>query len=294
MAPKQQSTDRIIIINDGWKPIIQGEIIPTLNDCRNYPKGEFLDFIHDISRALEAPDRVERNGLGDIVLRIDMSIQGVSDRRKQEIEQKMFQCVSSTLGSPAILYLVHTKDRKILEEKTIKDWLDKKFNYSEYANAVGAIYGKNGGLIASKKYFFDVHGPKAVEWGGKHYCVNQDRFEKVWNTYYLGLKDRVIELKRQFRLAQAYGKLPWKDTALGKRIGEDLVGFEKFINEETQSESSKGRPKSKESQSVFEMISTQLPKLKAAFDSIKDNAVESEKSWNLINEQLDDWSAKTI
>lgn len=289
---------RLLIINDGWNPIMKGEKVPTLevdqrNSLENLP--EFLEAISDV---LASPDRVKGDTMRDVVLRIDLETRGASREKKTEIERKLFHQIKKTTGEATrILFLVHTREnREELYPQTINRLKDKA-QAGAYSNLQGIIYGKNGGLIASKRYLINPRGVKVAEWAGEeenHYWIDEERFNKVWNTYFHSLKDRVFDLKSQFRVIEAYGDLSWKDTNLGKRIGREIQQFEQYLQEKAANPEGEEAASENSSHKVFSEIQRDVLFVKQDFDRLTMEEGSPRDTWNNINQRLSSITQKVI
>lgn len=317
MAPeKTQSIDRLMIINGKWNTIhpsededqSNGEVIPKLIIGTPEAKEKhFAQFLIDLRIACGRLDRVVGSKSVDRILRLNFVIYDFPKEETALMEAQIMEEITKLLPKvDQCLYFTHTSDRKnlTLPASTILDQYSKVI-FCEYGGGKGIIYAGEGGILGGALYANIEPGP--AKWNGeeRYFEINQDRFEKVWNIYYLFLRNRVIELRRQFLIAQAYGNRPWKDTDLRKRIEADLQEFEEFISTNTlplANDKLEGKEvdstslsdnKVKSSQSVFMNISTQLSEFKPAVKDLLNEEDSNQDSWKTINQHISIWTELT-
>ncbi len=317
MAPeKTQSIDRLMIINGKWNTIhpsededqSNGEVIPKLIIGTPEAKEKhFAQFLFELRIACGRLDRVVGSKSVDRKLRLNFVIYDFHKGKTALMEAQIIEEITNLLPKvDECLYFTHTSDRKNLTPpaSTILDQYSKVI-FCEYGGGKGIIYAGEGGILGGALYANIEPGP--AKWNGeeKYFEIDLYRFEKVWNTYYLSLRNRVIELRRQFLIAQAYGNRPWKNTDLRKRIEADLQEFEGFISTNTlplqngKSErkevesSSLSDNTAKSRQSVFLNIFNQFPEFKSAVKDLLNEEDPNKDSWKIINKYISIWTELT-
>lgn len=296
MAPeKKHRINRLIIINGKWNTLHTGEVIPTLIIGSPDAKAKYYDkFLNDVTKACNRLDRVVESKSVDRILRLNFVIYDFTEKETAQLEAEIMEKITSLLPKvDKCLYFTHSSDRESLTPPAAATMPDhySQVVFCEYGGGKGIIYAGEGGILGGALYANIEPGP--ARWNREEMCFGIDlhRFNKVWNTYYFQLRNRIIELRRQFLTAQAYGENDWKDTDLRKRIREDLQGFEEFIFSKILPEDL--TPGQSPNQSIFGLIKDQLPKVITAFESISTDPNSNKDSWETINKYINIWTKET-
>lgn len=294
---QEQPIDRLIIINGKWNTIHQsdGEVIPKLMIGTTEAKDkEYKQFFTDLEIACTRLDRVIDSMTNDRILRLNLVIYNFPEADRIQMETEICEEIKRFLPKVReCLHFTHTTDRELLPREGAQ--ILRSFSnmvFRGFGKGTGVIYGEYGGIIGGAQYANDEPGPAEWDYQEKYYRLDANRFNFVWETYFRTIKDWVHKLRRQFRILQAYGGNSWIETSLGKRIGNEIEEFEKFIKAEA-SALKNGDTTGKDYKVIFQDIKAGLPDISGALKNLAQDKNLKDNSWETINNYINIWTEKT-
>lgn len=282
--------DRLIVINDKWKfrRTSIGEVIPEYDPANDSLVSEDgiiqspPSFFQQLGKASCQLDQVGNSSSIDRVLRINLQDKGLEQEEIEELHSKFLERLFQLLPSVSkCLFLAHTRDRvgfsmssaSLVESKT-------KAIFEQYSHRVGPLYGINGGIIGGKMYFNNLPGPAKWDVENECYLLDKTRFNKVWNAYFHGIRRRLLVLKKDLRIADAYGDNSWAGSSLSIRINRELVEFKNYVSKRKDEP---GTVSVQDANNFFEVFFQNLNDLTAKLELVE-NTVDPRKSSTLWSE----------
>lgn len=299
MAPeKQQHIDRLIIINGKWNTPRKkdGEVVPTLIiGTHEAKKAHYDQFLEEIMVACERLDRVVESKSTDRILRLNLAIYDFPKDEKSRMEIEICKVITQSLPEVReCLFFTHSTDRERLEIEGCRLLKSSyKAVFHVYNKGDGVIYGDQGGIVGGAIYPNSNPGPSVWNSDGKYHCLTPERFEKVWDTYFYTPKDRILILRRTFRILQSYGATSWKQTRLGKKIGQEVKEFGEYITAELAILEGIDSPERKYLP-IFQDIDKEWTHISRLIETLANGSHPDKKSWETINNNFNSWTKATL
>ncbi|MEL6672730.1 MAG: hypothetical protein AAFR61_11085 [Bacteroidota bacterium] len=141
--------------------------------------------------------------LGDYVIPIRVSVKNLDFEDRQHIWKSLLQhwkkhWFQSKEGK-AHQFLLLCHDKQGFDQKMWPKVKIDNLHWAIFGSGKGILYGQQGGLInaspAAGQYFMAI-GKKAAYWeGGEVVGVNEERFDRVWNSYLYRTSDKLFHLR---------------------------------------------------------------------------------------------------